>query len=166
MKKILLPLILLLILSSQAYAETLRLTCQGVGQKSQNEKTTIKKDSSRIMSIEEELAQEKLVMNTRTKVNVYGEVSIMINGSNSWIELPNSMMPDANNIANLFKSKKSNKFKIYNLSITDEKISGKYDLNILSKPTFNINRYSGTITTSLRDFSGECNKIDLEKKLF
>ena len=166
MKKILLSLILILVFSSSVFAEALRLNCQGIGQKTQNEKTTIKKDSSRIMSIEEELAQEQLVMNTRTKVNIYGEVSVIIDGSNSWIELPGSMMPDANNIANLFKSKKSNKFRIYNLSISDEKISGKFDLNILNKPTFNINRYSGTITTSLRDFSGECRKVDLEKKLF
>lgn len=93
-------------------------------------------------------------MGTRDR-NFADEVSVRLDDADPRIRLPRSMLPPA-------RGGKDGWFKIKNLKITDQDITGSAAVNFINNPKFRLDRITGSISISGKagDYSGRCEPFD------
>ena len=144
MKKLLGIIVLSLLLSGNAYAEDLNLTCDGIGSKSKT------------------MSQSGSASELRYFEETNSIVSVSIGNKGNWIQMPMHLLPPKR------IKKANNKYEIYDLIISEGSITGKFKLNFINKPSITIDRYSGVLSFKGKgvSFTGECKKVDREEKKF
>jgi hypothetical protein len=155
MKKISITLLFFISFSLMS-EETLRLNCFGEG-------SNVSSSTSRVTS-----SGESANITSYSRKEFNSKVSVNLENGNNWIEIPSTLMSGANRISNTFKKQKNNKFDLFDVAISDEEITGKFKLNFANKPSMKIDRFSGTMFFDGLgvSFSGECEKVAVDKKKF
>jgi hypothetical protein len=145
MKKLLSIMVLGLLLSGSAYAENLSLLCKGDGSRKTGTGTAI-------------------VLNK----DVDGAVILNLNNNKGDISIPAGLLPGLNRTLNFLKKDKKNKFKLYNIKITEPEITANFKLNPVNKPSVKIDRYTGILFIEGLNltFNAECEKFEKKKKKF
>ena len=96
---------------------------------------------------------------------VYSEIIFKLDdGYNSGsIQLPSVMRPPIG-------GKNIDTWELNNISVTDTEIKAKFRINFLNKPKVSISRVTGRMEYKAgawpKNFSGDCEKLDITKKKF
>lgn len=159
MKNIFASFILFTSFFSYGQEEVLRLNCFGEG-------SNVSSSTATITSPQTPGQSANIISYSKKEFNA--KVSINLENGNNWIEIPSTLMSGANRISNTFKKQKNNKFDLYNVTISEKEILGKFKLNFVNKPSVKIDRYSGTMFFDGLgvSFNGECEKVEINKKKF
>lgn len=83
------------------------------------------------------------------------QVDLVIDGENSRIRMPRTMLPPV-------RGGEGGWFKLKNLKITDVSFSGSAAVNFMNSPKVFVDRRTGTISISGKagDYSGRCERIE------
>lgn len=86
------------------------------------------------------------------------DLSFRIEQGQAKLRLPSALLPQ-------IRSGNAGWFKVSNLTVTENEISGRVAINFLSRPTFRIDRRTGEISSS-GGFHGVCAADDLTQRKF
>ena len=136
MKNFFLVLILGFLFSGNAYAENLNLLCKGDGSRKTGTGLTLNK-------------------------NLDSSVIFNLDNNSEDISIHETLLPSLNKALNFFKKDKKNKFKLYNIKITESEISANFKLNAVNEHSVKIDRYKEILFIEGINltFSAECKKF-------
>jgi len=85
------------------------------------------------------------------------QVDLVIDGENSRIRMPRTMLP-------AIRGGKDGWFKLKNLKVSDVSFSGSVAVNVINNPKVFIDRRTGTISISGKagDYSGRCDRVETD----
>lgn len=88
-------------------------------------------------------------------VGFQDQVNVSINGEQSRIRMPRSMLPS-------IRGGEDGWFKIKSIQVSDREITGSVAVNALNNPKLRIDRYTGNISLSGKagDYTGHCERYD------
>lgn len=131
----------------------LNLICMGVGSASKQDNTTVYGNT----------IEERANVVGRKTVPFEEQVNVRFNEAQSWLRMPQIMLPT-------LRGGNSGWFKIKSLDFGEEEIKGKIAINAINRPTLRIDRITGEISINGRagNYSGKCIKYDPDtvKKAF
>jgi hypothetical protein len=136
-------------LRADDYNMMLNLTCRGSGVATKNESANINTYDPKTKKYTTSSAQSS------SKEPFQGIAVVEIAGSMGRIKLPEPMVPPLN-------TRDQGWFKINDLVVTPDVITGKVKVNFLNNKDLRIDRHSGlmTIDGSSGSFSGQCEATD------
>lgn len=85
------------------------------------------------------------------------QVSLFIQGAEGRVRMPRSMLP-------VIRGGEDGWFKLHDLKIKENEITGSIGINALNNPRLRLDRYTGAISISGKagDFAGRCRKFNPE----
>ena len=137
------------VIQAEEYDLRLHLTCRGSGTATRSETTYVNHYNQRTHKNSTTTAQ------TSRKEDFEGFVVVELSDGRGRIKLPEPMVPPLNTRDNGW-------FKIHDLVVNSDEITGTVKVNFLNKQNLRIDRRSGflTIDGGGGSFSGQCDAVD------